>query len=534
MKIKSVFIFSVIVAFLVGCANQRALQGGDKDGTPPKLIGVFPPSLSTNFSSRTIEFQFDEYIQLNNIYDELIISPPLQTKPIIKVKSRSVIVELKEELKPNTTYTFNFGDGVVDLNESNKAQDLIYVISTGSALDSLAVVGNVSFPFTNEKAAGVKVLLFEDTVDLLAAKTPPPAFFGKANGNGEFAIQYLPARNFQMIALEDLNGNYAVDSDERISLIEKNVAPSIADSTIKGYEIGMTPQRDKEIRFFDYDVDSTGIFTIPWSHSFSYTSAESFRILNENNLDWFSTINLEKDTLRYVFKGSALDKRVFIEYTHNSEVDTVQVPFFKEAFPEKVKFSHGVSSKIVPAEEIGFYLPYLVDSVNASRTELFEDSISLGEIYLDMSSPLHYAWLNNLGWGKKFELRLYPGLFTDDYSHTNDTLKIKFSTYKKEDLGIINLSVAENMRDPLGRIQMIDKKGKVYKEFASPANGVLLIKDIIPAEYNLRYYIDFNNNGGWDAIDWPLQGRFEEVYYQTAKINVRANWEIKTSLEFPK
>ena len=87
MKIKSVFIFSIVVAFLIGCANQRALQGGDKDGTAPVLVGVVPASLSTNFNSRTIVFEFDEYIQLNNIYDELIISPPLQTKPIIKVKS---------------------------------------------------------------------------------------------------------------------------------------------------------------------------------------------------------------------------------------------------------------------------------------------------------------------------------------------------------------------------------------------------------------------------------------------------------------
>jgi Bacterial Ig-like domain len=534
MKIKSLFIIAIVVAFLIGCANQRALQGGDKDGIAPVLTSVYPASLSTNFGAKTIEFQFDEYIQLNNIYDELVISPPLKTKPSIKVKSRSVIVELKEELKPNTTYTFNFGDGVVDLNESNKAQNLIYVVSTGSALDSLAVVGNVTYPFSNEKAAGVKILLFEDTVDLLAAKTPPPAFFAKANGNGEFAIQYLPSRNFQMIALEDLNGNYAVDSDERISLIEKNVNPSIPDSTITGYEIKMTPQREKEIRFYDYDVDSTGILIFPWSHSFDYLDEQSFRILNENNLDWFSTINLEQDTLRYVFMGSALDKRVFVEFTHNKEVDTIQVPFFKEAFPEKVKFSHSISSKIVPTEYSDIYLPYLVDSVNTSRTELFEDSTSLGEIYLDMGSPMHYSWIQNLGWGKKYELRLYPGLFVDDYNHTNDTLKIKFSTYKKEDLGIINLTVAENMRDSLGRIQMIDKKGKVYRELTAPSDGVLNITNIIPGEYNLRYYVDYNNNGGWDPIDWPLQGRFEEVYYQTAKINVRANWEIKASLEFTK
>jgi hypothetical protein len=308
MKIKLFPILIVLIAILIGCANQRNLQGGDKDAIPPKLLGVTPASLSTNFNSKTIAFEFDEYIQLNNIYDELIISPPLTMKPSIKVKSRSVIVELKEELKPNTTYTFNFGDGVVDLNESNKAQDLIYVISTGDALDSLAIVGNVEFPFTNEKAGGVKVLLFEDTVDVLNAKTPSPAFFAKADGNGAFAIQYLPSRNFQMLALEDLNGNYAVDSDERVSLLQKNVSPSTADSAIKGFEIALTPQREREIRFYDYDVDSTGVLTIPWSPSLSHMDDVNFRLLNENEVNYFSVINLDQDTLRYVFEGTALDK----------------------------------------------------------------------------------------------------------------------------------------------------------------------------------------------------------------------------------
>jgi hypothetical protein len=534
MKIKSVFIFSIVVAFLVGCANQRALQGGDKDGTPPKLTGVFPPSLSTNFSSRTIEFQFDEYIQLNNIYDELIISPPLQTKPIIKVKSRSVIVELKEELKPNTTYTFNFGDGVVDLNESNKAQDLIYVISTGSSLDSLAVVGNARYPFMNEIASGVKILLFEDSVDLLAAKTPAPAFFAKANGNGEFAIKYLPARNFQMIALEDLNGNYAIDSDERISLIEKNVAPAAIDSTIEVYEMALTPQRQKEIRFFDYDVDSTGIFSIPWSPAFGYSLYDSFRILDENNEGWFSVATENQDTMSYVLKGLAPDKRVIVEYTHNNEVDTIQIPFFKEAFPKNVRISHGVTSKIVPDQLIDFNQRYFLDSLDLSKTELIEDSVSRGEIFLNMDSPLHYSWSPNLAWGKKYELRFYPGVFTDNYSNTNDTLKIKFSTYKKEDLGIVNLTVGDEFRDPLGRIQLVDKKGIVYREMTAPEDGQLRIEDIIPGEYNLRYYLDIIDNRSWDPIDWKLQGKFEEVYYQTAKINVRANWEIKASLELPK
>jgi hypothetical protein len=113
-------------------------------------------------------------------------------------------------------------------------------------------------------------------------------------------------------------------------------------------------------------------------------------------------------------------------------------------------------------------------------------------------------------------------------------LKVKFSTYRKEDLGLINLSIAENLRKELGRVQMIDKKGKIYRELEVPMNGQLLIQDIIPGEYNLRYYVDSNLNGAWDPIDWLAQENYEEVYFQTTKINVRANWEIKASLELPK
>jgi hypothetical protein len=86
----------------------------------------------------------------------------------------------------------------------------------------------------------------------------------------------------------------------------------------------------------------------------------------------------------------------------------------------------------------------------------------------------------------------------------------------------------------LGRIQLVDKKGIVYREMTAPEDGQLRIEDIIPGEYNLRYYLDIIDNRSWDPIDWQLQGKFEEVYYQTAKINVRANWEIKASLELPK
>lgn len=519
----------LFLGLLWGCANQRPLQGGDKDGDAPNVLAMMPPMLTTNFNSPTIEIVFDEYVDLNNIYDELIISPPLKTRPEIVVKKKSVILKIKEELKPNTTYTFNFGDGIADINESNKAKDLIYVFSTGNSIDSLGVAGNLIYPFSNEAASYVKVMLFEDTVDLTAAKTPVPAYFAKSNADGQFVIRYLPTGNFNALALEDLNGNYAIDEDERVSLIQKNVQPSILDSTTTLLALDLTPQPMTQLNMAEIDVDSMGFFATAWNRSLKTIDLKAMP-LNEAlrpMLVW----NAKMDSVFCYLIGDVTNKREKVAFGYGEEMDTLEVPFFKEAFSTELKISQGIGARIPAKSAISFFSRALPDSVNWDKTMLYRDSIALGSIYANEDSPIHFTWDTDLLPASKYTLKIFPGCITDVVGSTNDTLEIKFATYRNEDLGQLTLSIPDFSRDEQVIIQMIDSKNNVYREFTGPYSASLKIENILPGEYTFRYFRDSNSNGVWDPIDFKNQLPNENIHYQKEKVNVRANWEIKLALE---
>src|SRR5579862_1197256 len=92
-----------------GCANIIPPTGGPKDSLPPKLVSISPRDSATNFNSKTIVINFDEYVDLDNVQTNVIISPAPKSNPLIDRKLRTVTIKLKDTLRPNTTYLFDFG-----------------------------------------------------------------------------------------------------------------------------------------------------------------------------------------------------------------------------------------------------------------------------------------------------------------------------------------------------------------------------------------------------------------------------------------
>ncbi len=135
--------YIILLFLLSACAQQRGLSGGDKDSLPPTILGTYPAVGSVQFKGKQFAIEFDEYVQLNSIAQELVVSPPLQKQPKVRIKHKTLIVKWDEELLANTTYVFNFGNGVADVNEKNISQELTYVFSTGDAIDSLEITGKV-------------------------------------------------------------------------------------------------------------------------------------------------------------------------------------------------------------------------------------------------------------------------------------------------------------------------------------------------------------------------------------------------------
>lgn len=158
-----IFLVTVLFAFLQ-CARRGSPTGGPKDEIPPVLIKAEPENLSTEFNNTKISLTFDEYVRLEDIQNQLIVSPPLKYNPQISPQgaaSKVIEIIIKDTLKENTTYTLNFGESIVDNNEGNPNRFLSYVFSTGTYIDSLEVSGVVKDAFNREEDDFISVMLYE-------------------------------------------------------------------------------------------------------------------------------------------------------------------------------------------------------------------------------------------------------------------------------------------------------------------------------------------------------------------------------------
>src|SRR5699024_9239084 len=92
----------LLVLAFAQCAKQGRPSGGPLDSIPPKPIRINPENFKTNFTGNTITVQFDEYIRLDKLQENLIISPPMDIPPDIKPHSVSRIleIELRDSLSP--------------------------------------------------------------------------------------------------------------------------------------------------------------------------------------------------------------------------------------------------------------------------------------------------------------------------------------------------------------------------------------------------------------------------------------------------
>ena len=222
MKNHRLFLQVIILLFLFGgCAKMGGLTGGYKDEWAPVLVTSNPLNYSVNFTSKKIELEFDEYVALKNVNQELVISPPLPKKPDVRLKNKSVIIDLKNDLRENTTYTLNFGKSIVDNNEANPLTNFEFVFSTGAYLDSLSVKGSIINAFTLTPSKEPFIIgLYDQHEDSVPIKTIP-VYIGKTNEKGLFQINNIKADTFKIFALKDANYNLRFDlPNEEIGFVD--------------------------------------------------------------------------------------------------------------------------------------------------------------------------------------------------------------------------------------------------------------------------------------------------------------------------
>ena len=203
-----VILFISKIVALVGCANIIPPTGGPRDSLPPVLVKVTPPDSSKGFNTKTITFTFDEFIdQPQDIPKNLIVSPNYNIQPSIESKLRTLTIRIKDTLEPNTTYYYNFGDAIKDINEGNVLHNFSYIFTTGDAFDTLQLAGKVVLAQTGGTDSTLIVMLHRSAEDSAVIKDRP-RYITKLDGRGNFRFQYLPAGTYYIYAVKDDRGRY--------------------------------------------------------------------------------------------------------------------------------------------------------------------------------------------------------------------------------------------------------------------------------------------------------------------------------------
>lgn len=525
-------IFSLVFLAFMGlalwqCAKRGNPTGGPRDITPPELVRTEPENYSTNFKAEKIRLYFDELIKLQDVQNQLIVSPPLKYPPEIRPQggaSRYVEIVIKDTLKENTTYTLNFGQSITDNNEGNPNSYLSYVFSTGSYIDSLTLSGAVKDAFNRTADQFVSVMLYErdsSFSDSTVYKSPPLYIANTGDSLPFFELKNLKAGNYALIALKDVNKNNLFDQgQDKIGFLEDTITLP-TDSVyllnlfreLPDYSASVPSYVAKNHIIFGYrgNVEDIQIETMT-----ELPDSVKTKILKDRETDtlnyWLTPTDL--DSIIFKVSNNALDiVDTFTVKTRKLPLDSLLIsPSKNGSFNFEDRFSLLANTPIVNVDttKIGFFL----DSVAASyRYSL--DSIG-NKVDFD------FAVEPNL----RYSIYLLPGAITDFFGIQNDSLSYNLSIGSYADYGNLRLTLGGAVRYPL-IIQLINERGELKKELIASESQMFEFNNLDPAKYSVRVIFDDNGNGKWDTGSYLNKIQPEKVSYYPDVIDVRANWELE-------
>lgn len=225
MRIKYIFLYALLLVLPVACASIGSPDGGPYDEEPPVLVKSTPGINATGVKDGKIEILFNENVKLQKAFEKVVVSPPQMQMPEVRSNGKKVTVELFDSLLPNTTYSIDFNDAVVDNNEGNPYENFAYVFSTGDVVDTLAVSGTVLNAEDLEPIKGIVVGLHSCLDDSAFTKR---AFerVSRTDSRGRFTIKGIAPGKYRVYALADANQNYLFDQkSEKIAFMDTYVSP---------------------------------------------------------------------------------------------------------------------------------------------------------------------------------------------------------------------------------------------------------------------------------------------------------------------
>jgi uncharacterized protein (DUF2141 family) len=520
----------------VQCAKRASPTGGPRDSLPPILINASPKLNTVFFDKEEFNLTFDEYVTLKDISKQLIISPPLSSSQYkvypVTGASKKVTLKLLDSLMDNTTYTFNFGESIIDFNESNPSSYLTYTLSTGATIDSLYIKGRVTDAFERETERYISLQLYpvdsiyKDSVIF----TEKPLYVTSTLDTTIFRFQNLRAGKYAIIALEDKAGNYFFDQNiDKIGFVDRLI--ELPQDSLLDFRLF----QEKANFFWDkpYFINEHHIALAYYGEH----EDESYKMVSQvpESFESLVTQNRETDTLDYWFRGAELDS---LQFEFNIK-DSLQIKtvYFKNPTPDSLVVDKNISGSLRLLEKFELKTNLPITEVNSEQVKVTNidtlpvpASLKIQENYDRIT--VDFEVIPN----DRYEITLLPNALVDFWGNTNDTLVYRTSTKKIEDYGNIFLRVQHQSPHPY--IIELLKGNEVFRRYDTPLEGGnYSFKLLDAAKYRVRLIEDANQNKKWDTGNYLEKIQPEQVIYYWKEIDVRANWDMNetfnTSQNYP-
>lgn len=519
----------LLLLLVAGCAQVRDISGGDKDATGPNLLGSNPPNGSIRFAGDRFTLRFDERVQVERPRGGLLVSPPMDPPPTIRVSgAREVEVRLNGPLQPNTTYTFAIGEAVKDLTEGNRAQGLDYVLSTGDVLDSLMVEGSVRQAFTGKVQENALVMLIPES-DTSAFTTGRPSFVTRTGSDGRFRLEHLPEKRFQLVALQDLNGNYRFDLPaEEIAFSPSPVIPLwVGDSLAEPYRLRMFQEAGRTQRVVEATVTEDRAMRIVLARP-----AQSVQLRDVQReggkLRWSAEWGVNRDSvLMWPSDTTAVELGRYEVSTEEGALDTVRYRVIRP-------MPFHLSVKSLPSADPGqrlearFRSSRPLSRIDASRISVLADSVETPfTAVLDTLDRRSLVVRTDLRPEQRAVVRILPKALHDIYGGSQDTLRFSIGGFDAKGLGTLRVTIAadSSVSGPL-LLELLDAQGLVVRRADVIVGEPTVWEKLTPGNHTMRLISDVNGNGRWDPGLWSARLPPEQVWINPETINVRAAWDL--------
>lgn len=563
------------------CANRgMGPQGGPKDETPPKVLKEKPLNGSLNVEPKQIVVEFDEYIQLDKVSDNVLVSPPQQRPPEVKAVGKKLQVNFAEPLLDSTTYTIDFGAAICDNNEKNVFEGYSFSFSTGDVIDTMQISGLVLNAEDLNPISGVIIGVHTDTADS-ALTTMPFTRIARTDSEGFFSIKNLKHGTYRLHGLQDVSKDYLYQPGEGLVIYDSLLTPvchqewltdtlwtdSLTVDTVT-QQLTTVYEPDNLLLFFFREDKQRHYFVRALReqpHYFTlYFAApqDSLPQLQPIGDDWMQYAicqpNLTNDTIVYWLVDSAAIKMdtIAFEMTYlksdsvyqlQPQTDTVRAIYRAPRISEKARRQMERNKK-TPRVAIStngkspfeIYTPLQLNTATP-LTEIDRTKISLYQEIDSLKKPLSFSLVPTDSASMHYEIS-YPweaestygiaidsAALTDVYGSVNEVFTASFKIRSLDEYSTLVINVEPFT--PQAMIQILDEKDQVVRTLPALEGGTKF-QYLSPKSYYVRMFIDYDGNGVWTTGDFLLHRHPEPVYYFHSKLTLRANWDFEETIRY--